>query len=80
MTEVRIRLTFPEVLIREPIIAKLASEHGVVPNIRRANVDESEGWIVCEIGGPAPAVEAAISWLEQQGVRVDLLGGDMVES
>lgn len=80
MIEVRIRMTFPEDLVRQPIIAQLVSEHGVVPNIRRANVDEAEGWIVCELGGPAPAVEAAIDWLRQQHVRVDLLGGDMVES
>jgi len=79
MIEVRIRLTFPEDLVRAPVIARLVSEHGVVPNIRRANVDETEGWIVCELGGPAPAVESAIAWLREQGVRVDLLG-DMVES
>lgn len=79
MIEVRTRLTFPETLVRQPLIARLASEHQVVPNIRRANVDEAEGWIVCEIAGEATAVESALEWLRQQGVRVDLLG-DVVES
>lgn len=79
MIEVRTKLTFPEALVREPIIAQLVSDHGVVPNIRRANVDDTEGWIVCELAGEAPAVESAIDWLRDLGVRVDLLG-DVVES
>lgn len=79
MSGVRIRLTFPEDLVREPIIARLVRDHAVEPNIRRANVDEVEGWIVCELSGDAAAIESAISWLRQQGVRVDLLG-DVVES
>ena len=49
--EVRVKLTFPEDLVREPVIARLVREHDVEPNIRRANVDEHEGWIVCEIDG-----------------------------
>lgn len=77
--EVRTKLTFPEALVTQPIIARLVADHGVVPNIRRANVDDSEGWIVCELAGEPPAVEGAIDWLRQQGVRVDLLG-DVVES
>lgn len=77
--EVRTRLTFPEALVREPIVAQLVSEHAVVPNIRRANVDDAEGWIVCELAGEPAAVESAIDWLRRQGVRVDLLG-DVVES
>lgn len=79
MSGVRMRLTFPDDLVREPIVAQLARNHAVEPNIRRANVGETEGWIVCELAGEVPAIESAISWLRQQGVRVDLLG-DVVES
>lgn len=79
MIDVRTKLTFPEALVREPIIARLVAEHEVVPNIRRANVDDTEGWIVCELAGEPAAVEAAIEWLRRLGVRVDLLG-DVVES
>lgn len=79
MIEVRTKLTFPEALVRAPVIATLATDHAVVPNIRRANVDETEGWIVCELAGAGPAIESAIEWLRLQGVRVDLLG-DVVES
>ncbi|HXW34598.1 MAG TPA: NIL domain-containing protein [Acidimicrobiales bacterium] len=79
MIEVRVKLTFPEDLVRVPFVATLVREHDVEPNIRRANVDEHEGWIICELCGTPAKVESAIAWLRDQGVRVDLLG-DMVES
>ncbi len=78
MIEVRVKLTFPEDLVRQPFMARLVREHEVEPNIRRANVDDSEGWIVCEITGEAGKVDDALDWLRSQGIRVDLLG-DVVE-
>ena len=51
MIDVRVKLTFPEDLVREPFIARLVREHDVEPNIRRANVDDHEGLIVCEVAG-----------------------------
>src|SRR5579883_327797 len=76
---VRVRLTFPEELVREPIVPRLVQTFDVVPNIRRADVGEHSGWIVCELDGDATAVDQALDWLRDQGVRVDLLG-DVVES
>jgi len=78
MIDVRVKLTFPEDLVRLPFMARLVRDHRVEPNIRRANVDEHEGWIVCELGGEAADIEEALDWLRQQGIRVDLLG-DVVE-
>ena len=75
----RVKLTFPELLVREPVIARLVREHDVEPNIRRAHVDGNEGWIICEIAGEPASVEEALAWLREEGVRVDLLG-DVVES
>lgn len=75
----RVKLTFPEHLITQPILARMVKEMDVLPNIRRASVDEEVGWIVCELDGPARAVERAVAWLRAQGVEVDRLG-DVVES
>jgi L-aspartate semialdehyde sulfurtransferase ferredoxin len=75
----RVRLTFPEELVREPVIAQLVRTFDVVPNIRRADVGEHSGWIVCELDGDAAVVDRAVDWLRDQGVQVDLLG-DVVES
>ena len=78
MSTTRVRLTFPEHLITEPVIARMVREHDVMPNIRRANVEEKVGWIVCELAGERDAVEGAIRWLREVGVEVDRLG-DVVE-
>ena len=79
MTNVRVKLTFPEVLIKQPIIGRMVREFDVMPNIRRANVEGGFGWVICELGGEADAVERAMEWLHDLGVQVDRLG-DVVES
>lgn len=78
MTNVRVKLTFPEHLIKQPVIARMVREFNIMPNIRRANVEETVGWMVCELGGNDVAVERAIEWLGDMGVQVDRLG-DVVE-
>ncbi len=75
----RVRLTFPEHLITEPVIGRMVRAHDVMPNIRRASIDDDLGWMVCELVGEPAAVEAAVAWLGEQGVAVDRLG-DVVES
>lgn len=79
MSGIRVRLVFPDVLVREPVLARLARRFPVEPNIRRATVEEHSGWIVCELQGERAATEAAIAWLADEGVEVELLG-DVVES
>lgn len=76
---VRLRLVFPEELVREPILSRLSRTFAVEPSIRRASVDEASGWILCELDGDAREIESAIAWLGEAGVRVELLG-DVVES
>ena len=79
MIGAKVKLTFPEHLIRQPIIARLVREFDVLPNIRRANVEEHMGWMICELGGDDQAVDRAVEWLRDLGVQVDRLG-DVVES
>lgn len=78
-TSPRVKLTFPEQLITEPILARLVRHYDVLPNIRRASIEDDMGWIICELDGPPDAVEDAIAWLVAQGVQVDRLG-DVLES
>lgn len=78
MTQVRVRLTFPEDLVRRPMLAGLVRTFRVEPNIRRAAVEEHSGWIVCELAGERAELDAALAWLRQEGVGVDLLG-DVLE-
>jgi ABC-type methionine transport system ATPase subunit len=75
----RVRLVFPDALVREPVLAKLTRNFAVDPNIRRAAVEEDSGWIICELLGDDHEVERAIGWLVTTGVQVERLG-DVVES
>ncbi len=59
----------------EPVISRLALDFGVIANIRRANVEENTGWIVCELSGSREMLDSAVEWLESTGIKVDWLGG-----
>ena len=75
---VRVKLTFPESDVRRPVLATMVRRFDVEPNIRRADVEEQRGWIVCEVEGEAAQVEAALDWVRGEGITVDLLG-DVLE-
>ena len=78
MIQIRLKLTFPEPLVRAPIIAKLVRDFDVVPNIRRAEVRADTGWMLCEVEGEPDSLDKALAWLRDEGVTVDLLG-DVLE-
>ena len=73
MTASRVKLTFPPDLVREPIIGELVRRVNVMPNIRRADVRDEVGWIVCEMSGTDQGLAEALEWLEDIGVDVDRL-------
>jgi ABC-type methionine transport system ATPase subunit len=80
MSEVRVKvkLTFPESEVRRAVLATMVRQFDVEPNIRRADVEDNRGWIVCEIDGQAAQVDAALDWLRGERITVDLLG-DVLE-
>ena len=75
---VKVKLTFPESEVRRAVLATLVRRFDVDPDIRRADVEEHRGWIVCEMDGESAQVEAALDWLRGEGITVDLLG-DVLE-
>jgi len=80
MAKRQVMFTFPEELIKEPIIYKLSHQFKVVTNIRRADVSENKGWVVLELEGEEAEIERGIDWVRGRGVRVDPVIGDIVES
>ena len=72
-------LTFPEELVKEPIVYNLGQQFKVVTNIRRADVCESKGWVELELEGEEKEIEEGITWVTSKGVRVDLVAGDIEE-
>lgn len=71
MRRQRLRLTFPEPLITEPVISEVSRRFDLVTNIRRADVRERTGWVVLEFSGEEEGLIAARRHLEDIGVRVD---------
>jgi len=76
MATKRIRLTFPQELIKEPVIFTMAKQFDVMPNIRRAKVSETVGEVVLELEGSDRSLEAGIAYLKERGVRVETVEGD----
>ena len=79
MVKRRVMFTFPQDLVREPIIYNLGQEFQVVTNIRRADISEDRGWAVLEREGEESDIEQGIAWVTSKGVRVDPVIGDIVE-
>lgn len=75
----RVKLTFPQQLIREPVIFTMAKQFDVMPNIRRARVTETVGEMVLELDGTDENLEKGIQSLRDQGIDVELIEGDIIE-
>jgi ABC-type methionine transport system ATPase subunit len=75
----RVKLTFPQDLIKEPVIFTMARKFDVIPNIRRARVTETVGEMILEVEGEDENVNKGIEALKQQGVDVELVEGDILE-
>ena len=78
MARKQVTLIFPQHLIKEPVIYMMAKEYGVIPNIRRAKVTESVGEVTLELEGPEEGLKKAVVFLEQKGVKVEPVVGDVI--
>ncbi|MCH7786152.1 MAG: NIL domain-containing protein [Chloroflexi bacterium] len=79
MSKKRIKLTFPQDLITEPVIYQLAQRFKVITNIRRADVREDMGWVVLELDGDEDEITNGLEWVAATGVRVDPVVGDVIQ-
>jgi ABC-type methionine transport system ATPase subunit len=79
MPRQRLHLTFPENLVQEPIIYNLGKQFDIVSNIRRANVEDKFGWVILELEGTEEALARGVRYLEELGVQIDRIDGDVVE-
>jgi ABC-type methionine transport system ATPase subunit len=75
----RMKLTFPQNLIKEPVIFTMARQFNVMPNIRRARITETVGEMVLELEGEHADLEKGIAFLKEKGVEVEMVEGDVIE-
>ncbi len=72
------RLTFPEERVTQPVIYHLVKDFDVVPNIRRAAIENHFGWLVLEVEGEPEQIRAAEAYLREHGIEIDNAEGDIV--
>ena len=75
----RVKFTFEENLVKQPVIYELGRKFEIVTNIRRADVGEEVGWVVLELDGEEAEIKRGLEWVSSTGVRVDPLGGDVID-
>ena len=80
MATKRIKLIFPQELIKEPVIFTMAKKFDVMPNIRSARVTESVGEVVLELEGAENKLEEGINYLKGRGVKIEAVEGDVAGS
>ena len=79
MAKQRVKFTFEETLVKQPVIYELGQKFKIVTNIRRADVGENVGWVVLELEGDEPEIKRGLEWVGSTGVRVGPLGGDVMD-
>jgi ABC-type methionine transport system ATPase subunit len=73
-------LIFPQNLIKELVIHKMSHEFDVVFNLRRAKITDKVGQIVLELEGDEVVLRKAVEWLKKQGLKVEPVTHDALES
>ena len=77
METVRVQLNYPLDRVDQPVLYRLVRDFGLVPNIRRANIDpRSGGYIFLELSGEKEALERGLRFLANLGVTVSAIGLD----
>ena len=75
----RVKFTFQIEDVKDPIIYDLGNNFDLITNIRRADINDEVGWVILEVQGEEISVTNGLEWITSLGVRVDPIGGDIIE-
>ena len=75
----RVKFTFQIEDVKDPIIYNLGKTFDLITNIRRADINDEVGWVILELQGEEKSVTNGLEWITSLGVRVDPIGGDIIE-
>jgi ABC-type methionine transport system ATPase subunit len=76
----RLWLMYPPRLIKTPLIWELGRKFPLITNVRQASVTDEIGIVCLELEGERSQIKAAIEWLEKQGIRVEPVEINIIES
>lgn len=71
MADRRVKLTYPQTLVDQPILHQMIGKFGLLTNIHRADVNESGAWLELDLRGDEQTIDQAVAWLIQQGIEVE---------
>jgi len=78
MSKQKVVLNFPPHLVDQPVTYRLITEHGLMVNILLARITPKEwGRMVVELNGKKGSLEAAMHFLGELGVGVELLAEEV---
>ncbi|MGO9378743.1 MAG: NIL domain-containing protein [Dissulfurispiraceae bacterium] len=75
----KVKLIFPQHLVKEPVIFTMAKNYDVMPNIRRARITDTVGEMVLILEGTQENLEKGLDALKNQGVEVEHIESDVEE-
>ena len=74
----RFHLTFPKERIEAPVMSEVAKKFEVTFSIRRASVDAEGGWMDLQLDGSDEEIERVVHYIQERGVRIDPIEGDII--
>jgi len=75
----RVKLTFPQHLIKQPVIFSVAKKYDIMPNIWQARVTETGGEMILEFEGTEENLSKSVQSLRDQGVTVEFVEGGFTD-
>lgn len=76
----RFWLMYPPKLITQPLLWQLAKKFDVITNVRQASITDEIGLVCLELQGQRAEIKTAVKWLEKQGVKVEPVEINVIES
>lgn len=77
MNVIRLQLIYPEEKVKEPVLCMVCKNFDVVVNIRTAKVTKDTGILTIEMDGDAEEIERAVKFIEEKGVLVQPIEGQI---
>jgi ABC-type methionine transport system ATPase subunit len=74
----RFHLTFPPERIGAPVMCEVAKKFDVTFSIRRASVEAKGGWMDLQLEGEETVIRDVVKYIQERGVRIDPIEGDII--
>lgn len=79
MKERYFSITFPDELVREPVLYSLVRRYDLTPYVYKASVTNSSGWLVVQLAGDDGKIDQAVLDLRCRGALVHEGGAELVD-